>query len=403
MSSEATTPLMEILRSMLAGGKRLTFYDFMNLALHHPEHGYYAKPEPVVGTHGDFMTSPALHPAFGSTLWVQIKELLQHVGGDGPFKVMEVGAGAGQMARDILNAARRDGWGSRIRYLIREQSPRLQEQQRETILTAWNAAPVDWVGELDPALSVHVIVMNELMSALPVHRLVHRGGGSWQEVYVVLSDDGRLDAALGPVSEPAAVEAVTDAGVPINDGQIVDVNIDAVQMLATLAACLAPRGFILNIDYGGQAELVYHSSRPHGNVRCYYRQQPVADLFARPGRQDITADVDFDLLSRAGHDMGLVSTPVIPQGVFLVNLGIESQAEALARRIAAGDVTADPELQKVYALYAPEALGNSFWVMIHAKGFSSMPPLSGFTDEDPQPKSLAELILGVPGPTPGRK
>lgn len=389
----ADTELLIYLRRLLAGGKRITFHRFMDLALHHPQYGYYAKPEPVVGPDGDFMTSPALHPAFGQMLWRQIDQMLALLGCS-DCRVLEVGAGAGQMARDILNCARHSNSKREFHYLIREQSPRLRQQQQQTITAAWPEAPVSWVDDLASLTGVHVIVMNELMSALPVHRLVYQGSGQWREVYVTLQG-GQLAPTLGPVSEPLTVETVLASGVDLQDGQIIDVNVAAADMLADLARCLAGQAFILNIDYGGPAALVYDSRRRFGNVRCYYRQQPVNDLFARPGRQDITADVDFDLLRRTGDRLGLASTDPIPQGKFLLNLGIEEIAQELAGRIVRGDAAADQELQKVYALYAPEALGNSFWVMVHTKGFAGIPPLRGFQTETPVPRTLAELIFGV--------
>src|SRR5690606_6543659 len=164
-------------------------------------------------------------------------------------------------------------------------------------------------------------------------------------------------------------------------------------MLAGIAACLDQRAFILNVDYGGPAEFVYSPARPQGSLRCYYRQALVADPFARVGRQDLTADVDFDLLRRAAAALGLASAGPIPQGAFLVNLGIEAEALEPAHRARQGDLAAELELQKVYALYAPEALGRSFWVIVHSRGFRAPPRLQGFAPA-PLPRSYVELLLG---------
>lgn len=387
--------LVAELGSLLSAEGSITFARFMELALHHPQHGYYAKPEPVVGTDGDFLTAPALHPAFGRTLWQQIKQMLQLAERSTTGLIMEVGAGAGQMARDILLAARADRAQGTVRYLIREQSDRLRQRQQETIAAAWPEAPVNWVDRMpEVAAKIDVIVMNELMSALPVHRLVFEDG-RWRELYVRRSSTGRLEMQPGPVSEPRAVAALGASAIRPKIGQIFDVNVAAADMLTDLVTCLGDRAFILNIDYGGPAQVVYRSSRPQGSVRCYYRQAIVNNPFSRIGRQDITADVDFDLLSRAGEQLGLHTYGPIPQGAFLLNLGIEAVAVDLAANIARGEdaTAADQELQKVYALYAPEALGESFWVMVHAKGFPNPPDLQGF-QTPPWPRSYAELVLG---------
>ena len=314
---QGSPELEALLRRLLQRDGPMPFARYMDLVLHHPEYGYYAKPDPVVGPDGDFLTSPALHPVFGRMLWRQVDEMLSRVGAAGSYRILEIGAGAGQMARDLLLEARRSGRGGAVRYLIREQSQRLRGQQRRTILEAWAGAPVEWVETLDQARPVHVVLMNELMSALPVHRLVRDEQGRWQELYVRLEGD-RFALEPGPVSEPRAVEAVEASGVEPVPGQIVDVNVAAVDMLRAIAACLAKRAFILNIDYGGPARLVYRPSRPQGSLRCYYRQALVADPFARLGRQDITADVDFDLLARAADRLGLRSVGPIPQGAFLL-------------------------------------------------------------------------------------
>ncbi|HEX6988983.1 MAG TPA: SAM-dependent methyltransferase [Bacillota bacterium] len=383
--------LEALLRDEIAGRGPIPFARFMERVLHHPEHGYYAKPEPVVGAGGDFLTSPALHPAFGRALWRQIDQLLRLTGSHPAATVLEIGAGAGQMARDIVLAARDAGRAAGLRYLIREQSERLRRQQAETVTAAWEDAPVSWVDGLEAARPVQVVVMNELMSALPVHRLVYTGR-DWRELHVDL-DGAAFKTVHGPVTEPRATAAVAAAGVDPLPGQILDVNVAAADMLADIAACLDRRAFILNIDYGGPAELVYSPARPRGTLRCYYRQALVDDPFARIGRQDLTADVDFDLLRRAADRLGLASQGPIPQGAFLVNLGIEAEARALAERARRGALAAEQELQRVYALYAPEALGRSFWVMVHSRGFRRPPRLRGFAPAPP-PVTYAELLLG---------
>lgn len=473
----------------------IPFARYMDLALHHPEHGYYAQERPLIGREGDFLTSPSFHPAFGRTVWRQVREMLAVLGfrpgasaaavgrphatgaprdrrgltgvvgtlRDGarrrrsPARILEIGAGGGHLARDLLLAARADGYGpGDLEYVIVDESRRLQERQRALIAAAWPEAPVRWVPRVEQAGPVHVVLMNELMSAFPVHRLVCRpaeqagsanpppagigvpagggavpaamGGGSggpsgspqfgagvggvpgagrrppgrsgdhrrpceWRELYVTVQD-GRFVQVEGPVSEPRAVEILRQEGVEPQPGQIVDVNVAAGDMLRTIAGALAPRAFVITVDYGGPAEVVYSPQRPQGTLRGYYRQQVLDDPFARPGEQDITADLDFTYLQRVGRSLGLRDLGLIPQGAFLLNLGIEeTEALPLARRAWQGDLAADQELQQVYALYAPEGLGEAFWVLIQARGFRwRAPRLKGLRSPWPTPRSLGELM-----------
>ncbi|ADU52044.1 protein of unknown function DUF185 [Thermaerobacter marianensis DSM 12885] len=469
----------------------IPFARYMDLALHHPEYGYYAQERPLIGREGDFLTSPSFHPAFGRTVWRQVREMLELLGfrprlrpepapwarvgaadtpspsgkegagpdalglnggaggepsvqgGGGlsaaraprdgraspgiinarlagprrprpPARILEIGAGGGHLARDLLLAARADGYGpGSLEYVIVDESRRLQERQRELITAAWPQAPVRWVPRVEQAGPVHVVLMNELMSAFPVHRLVwkpaaatgeagpgrlgrsgnRRPLGEWRELYVTVQE-GRFVQVEGPVSEPRALEILRDEGIEPRPGQIVDVNVGAGDMLRAIAATLARRAFVITVDYGGPAEMVYSPQRPRGTVRGYYRQQVLDDPFARPGEQDITADLDFTYLQRLGRRLGLRDLGLLPQEAFLLNLGIEeAEALPLARRAWQGDLEADQELQRVYALYAPEGLGESFWVLVQAKGFRWRPPrLRGLRYPWPAPASLRELL-----------
>lgn len=387
--------LMRLLRRELAQQGKITFARYMHLAVHHPQHGYYAKGRPIIGPDGDFMTAPALHQSFGQTLWRQVREMLDLLPPKEPFRLLEIGAGGGHMARDLLLAARADGWPPhRLQYAIVEQSSRLQQQQRRFITTAWPQAPVVWLPTVDAAHGVHVVLMNELMSAFAVHRLLQNQQGQWQELYVTLTDNG-LDYVPGPVSEPAAVAMLKEANVTLAPGQIADVNLGAGPMLATIAATLAPQAFVVTIDYGGPASYVYDANRPRGSsLRCYYRQQRLASPFVRPGEQDITADLDFDMMVRIGQKLGLDKVGLLHQGPFLVNLGIDELAAHLARAARQGDLAADVDLQKVYGLYAPEGLGESFWVLVQSRGFQPPPPLRGFQQTAPPTPTLLQLLQG---------
>lgn len=385
--------LLRLLQELLAEKGKIPFAQYMDLAVHHPEHGYYAKNRPIIGSRGDFVTAPSFHPAFGRTLWRQVKEMLDLMEAREPVRLLEIGAGGGHMAQDILLAAREDGWTEdRIRYLILERSARLRAEQRRRMQEAWPAAPLDWVPSLPGAEPVHVVLMNELMSAFPVHRLMVDGDGNWQELYVTWTGSG-LDYTPGPVSTAEAVQVLTERGIVPAPGQIMDVNLGAPAFLAEIAQVLAPQAFVVTIDYGGPARVVYDPARPRGStLRCYYRQQPLDSPFLLPGYQDITADLDFDLLIQRGNGLGLDTVGLLPQGPFLVNLGIEDTARELARRAREGDLAADMELQKVYTLYAPEGIGESFWVLVQCRGFDPPPALRGFTQAEPPALTWLELL-----------
>ncbi|HEY8416204.1 MAG TPA: SAM-dependent methyltransferase, partial [Thermaerobacter sp.] len=341
----------------------------------------------------------------GRTVWRQVREMLEILGFAGPrrprrpARILEIGAGGGHLARDLLVAAREDGCGpDGLEYVIVDESRRLQQRQRELIAAAWPDAPVRWVPRVEQAGPVHVVLMNELMSAFPVHRLLRDEAGEWRELYVTLRD-GRFTYQEGPVSEPRALRILREEQITPPPGHIVDVNVGAGDMLRAIAGVLAQRAFVVTIDYGGPASEVYRPGRPQGSLRGYYRQQRLDDPFARPGEQDITADLDFTYLQRLGRTLGLRDLGLLPQGAFLLNLGIEEEALALARRARQGDLAADLELQRVYALYAPEGLGEAFWVLVQARGFRwRAPRLAGLRRPWSVARSLAELFAAAGTP-----
>lgn len=394
--------LMALLHALLARQGKVPFATYMELAMHHPEHGYYAKDRPIIGPAGDFLTAPSFHPTFGRTLWRQVKEMLQLLPEQSPRHVLEIGAGGGHMARDLLLAARDEGWdGNRLTYGIVEQSKSLQAVQRQLIHAAWPGAPVTWWPTLAAAPSTQVVLMNELMSAFAVHRLLGDDAGGWRELYVHTKAGGGLAYTLGPVSQPEAVAVLADHGIVPAPGQIADVNLGAPAFLAAIAARLAAQAFVITIDYGGPAAVVYDPRRPQGSsLRCFYRQQILPGPFVMPGYQDITADLDFDLLVTAGEQLGLSKVGLIPQGPFLLNLGIGDTAADLARRARRGDLAADQDVQKVYTLYAPEGIGESFWVLVQAKGFTEPPRLQGFRDPAPATPTLLDLLRPSAGGAP---
>jgi SAM-dependent MidA family methyltransferase len=65
------------------------------------------------------------------------------------------------------------------------------------------------------------------------------------------------------------------------------------------------QGAMLSIDYGGTTGEIY-KRRPQGTLRAYRGQQRLtgSEVYELPGRQDITADVNFDDLQRWAREFG---------------------------------------------------------------------------------------------------
>ncbi|HWQ27831.1 MAG TPA: SAM-dependent methyltransferase [Dehalococcoidia bacterium] len=354
----------------------LTFREFMELALYHPDHGYYRTREPM-GRRGDYVTSPETHPLFGALVGRQLREMWETMGRPARFDIVEYGPGTGLLARDLLHWAANAApqFGEAVRYTLIETSDSLIERQRRTLAgLGLHEGALSWA-DAAPDVIEGCVLSNEFLDALPVHRVTVLDGRLY-EVYVVRKDSGFAEA-LRPPSTPE-IEAYFDRlGLRPGEGCEAEVNLGAVAWMRDVARRLA-RGFVLTFDYGYPADELYAPWRKQGTLLCFYRHNASHDPYARIGRQDITASVDFTTLIRVGEEEGLTTLGFTTQARFLTALGI---GEALERALRQ-----DPaELEEYYArrravteLLDPAGLGR-IRVLAQGRGVGS-PRLTGFAD-----------------------
>jgi SAM-dependent MidA family methyltransferase len=349
-----------------AAGGWISFARYMELALYAPGLGYYAAGSTKLGGAGDFVTAPELSALFSTTLARQIAEILAVAGAE----VLELGAGTGRMAADLLRALERlDSLPDR--YAILEPSPQLRERQRQRL----DALPeplrrrVHWV-ERPPQSLAGVVVANEVLDALPVHLV------AWdreiRERGVVCAGDG-----FAFQDRPLASEALLAAArrIDMPAGYLSEIALAAPALVGELARSLRA-GVLLFIDYGFGASEYYHPQRVHGTLMCHYRHRAHDDPFFLPGLQDITAHVDFSALVRAGSAAGLALAGYTTQAHFLVNLGITD----LLARSAANELEYAKRAAEAQRLLSPAEMGELFKVIALSRG--GLPPLVGFARGD---------------------
>ncbi|HEY9900767.1 MAG TPA: SAM-dependent methyltransferase [Pantanalinema sp.] len=351
----------------------MTFRTFMELALYHPEGGYYTRPEMRVGAGGDFHTSPTIHPAFGQCLARQLRQLWERLGRPDDLCLLEMGAGSGQLADQILEALAgvRGGW-KRVRYAILERSPALRERQQE--LLSPHKEALTWVDSLE-ALSpagqwTGIVFSNELFDAFPVHRVIGLAQG-FAEIGVMRGKNGRWRQVGIEPTTPRLAETLSRLGVTLQEGQQAEVNLDAQDWMNELGAWLG-RGFLVTVDYGSEAERVYAPHRKKGTIRGFFKQMASEDPLAHPGEQDLTSDVDFTSLIAAGEGAGLRTLGVVPQGVFLTHLGIREIEKQILKGVKT-TLGADFAAFEIRKLYQSEAMGDRFLVLVQAKGVDAGP------------------------------
>ncbi|MGP1609199.1 MAG: class I SAM-dependent methyltransferase, partial [Burkholderiales bacterium] len=341
------------------------FARYMELALYAPGLGYYSAGSHKLGAAGDFITAPELSPLFGRTLARQLEELLAQ---DIP-DIIELGAGSGALAAVLLaELAALDRLPQR--YLILEVSADLRERQQSHLAATVPqlADRVSWLEQL-PAQLHAIVIGNEVLDALPVHR-VRVDRGSIEEIGVVANDDYfAWDCRPAPAT---LQQSLSTHNLP--DDYETEINLAAPALVASLAQRLT-RGVLLFIDYGFPAHEFFHPQRNRGTLMCHYRHQSHADPFLWPGLQDITAHIDFSAVAQAGAGLELLG--YTGQAQFLINCGI---TELLAAVPAADTARYAPLAAQAQQLLSPAEMGELFKVIALGKNLPQ--PLHGFSRGD---------------------
>lgn len=354
-----------IASEVIASGP-IPFARFMELALYHPQFGYYmrsSKPAAErIGRKGDFYTSSDVHPILGQALAKQAEQMDRLLGQPSPFSIVEMGPGKGLLARHILSTFQRDypSLFHRLRYVLIERSPAMREAQRIN-LAPWLERPdlMNWVDDLaqiPPHSLTGLCLSNELVDSFPVHRIQMTARGL-EELWVDYRN-GRFVECLKPLSSDRIASHLGHIGSDWPKGYRTEVNLHAVDWMTQVAQRLH-RGFVLTIDYGHTAQDLYSADRKRGTFLCYHQHAVHEDPFLHVGEQDMTAHVDFSNLATAGEEQGLQTTGFTNQMSFLMGLGIEQMLIGLSQD--------SPELTAAIQLLKPNGMGTTFKVLIQHK------------------------------------
>jgi SAM-dependent MidA family methyltransferase len=365
--------------------QRITFAEYMDMVLYHPEFGYYFTQAVNIGRLGDFFTSVHLGADFGEMLAVQFAQMWQILGKPVPFLLVEMGAGQGFLAADILNYLQQQHKDlfTILEYIIIEKSNTLKELQQQKLHKFKQEINLRWCNleEIENNSVVGCFFSNELVDALPVHQFTLEAG-KLKEIYVGLTE--KTDDFIEIIDEPSTsrlseyfqLDEIDISNYP--DKYRSEVNLAALNWL-TLVGKKLQQGYILTIDYGYPASRYYNPRRNQGTLQCYYQHKRHNNPYILAGQQDITAHVDFTALERWGESCGLHKVGFTQQALFLMALGLGERISALGEsKLPLLDLLSRRD--SLHQLLDPLGVGG-FGVLLQSKGLSmaeAAEPLTGF-------------------------
>jgi SAM-dependent MidA family methyltransferase len=367
-----SSPLQSRLIERIHAAGPITFAAYMEACLYDPEFGYYSGA--LDRRRSDYYTSVEISPVFGRLLARQLEEMWRIAGRPAPFTIVEGGAAAGRLAKHILDFAEENLYEfyEAMHYIAVEISPSRRELLQAALARHIAAGRASTDDQLPSDVPCGCIFSNELLDALPVHRVVMQAEGL-REIFVD-SDGERLIERELPPSSPDIAEFFEQQIIALRAGQQAEAGLAACRWIEDAGRRLG-RGLVLTVDYGHEARELYDERHMNGTLLAYSRHRASEDFYRAPGEQDLTAHVNFTALCLCGQRVGLKLAGLTSQTNFLLGL-------ARANNFADLRSNEWSEIERTRArlsfqnLVNPEGMGETFRVMIQHKGIAA-PRLTG--------------------------
>ena len=359
------TELLTLIGDIIDRQGPISIERYWDLALFHPEHGYYASRDPF-GARGDFITAPEISQMFGELVAAWLIAAWRSLGAPSPFVLAEMGPGRGTLMADILRTALRldRAFVAAARVTLVETSERLATIQSERL--AGFDLPIRHrkrLADLEPGPLL--LVANELFDAVAIRQFVFSADG-WREKRVGRAADGRL--VFGTVAVPAGTFDLPE-GLPLpSPGDLIELSPQRLSLAETIAARLAASGGVaLLFDYG-------HAKSGYGDTLQAMQAHAFADPLLEPGLRDITSHVDFAALAARFSAAGLTVAPLMDQGDFLLRLGLAERAGSLGQGRSAEEQAAIIASAHRLAGQRDDEMGRLFKVLTACSQVLPLPP-----------------------------
>jgi SAM-dependent MidA family methyltransferase len=313
---------------------------------------------------GDSLTSPARSPLFAATFARYVVRLYEELEAPDRWTIIEAGAGAGHFAAGLLETLERDFplVFERTRYIVDEVSDDAQERVRARLASFKERVEFHRLTEVRETFDTAVVFSNELLDALPVHRVLMRDGRLW-ELCVGCDAEGEFVWVESAPTTPRLAEYFSSLQLTLTDGQVAEVNLEAIDWI-TRAAALFRRGFLITVDYGAEAAELYNpDARRSGTLRSFHRHQFADELLSQPGERDLTTTVDWTSVRHAGAKAGLQFVLLERQDKFLLEAGLLEQLERATLR-AQSEAAVTSLRADARHMILPDAMSASFQVLV---------------------------------------
>ena len=362
---ERNDQLVELIRQLMRTAERhaISFATFMELALYHPQYGYYMTADEVFGEAGDFTTAPELGPLFGQFMAAKLADTIQSQ--NIPARIYEFGAGSGQLAVQILDELQHLNCPV-DEYTIVEISPRLRARQRQTIEQQGSSFSnrVRWCDSLPDLECQGIVIANEVVDALPVELICISDGEVLQGF--IIDNKGDLALEFQKPQDLRIQQSFADRHIDgLEDGYQSELHLDAETWLQQVAEKLA-KGSILISDYGFPENEYYHPDRRTGTLMCHRRHHILHDPLTYIGCQDITAHVNFSALARTANECGFDINGFTNLAGFIVDCGLDHvdlSNLSTAQRVSVS--------QQLNTLTSPAEMGELFKVIELTRGIDA--------------------------------
>jgi SAM-dependent MidA family methyltransferase len=353
------------LRERIAREGPITFCDWMRAALYDQDDGYYFVSRAKWGREGDYRTSPERSGLFAATFAGYFARLYAELGSPSKWTLLECGAGSGHFAEGVLLTLQRSYPEVFVAtsYVFDEVSSHSRSLAERRLHAFADRVSFKTLDEVE--IESGVVFSNELLDALPVHRIT-RHEGNLREFYVKLSTAGNFEWRIAdPAPELASYlnDYFAELGVQLEEGQIAEVSLDTENWLQKVASKLGC-GFVVTIDYGAAAEKLF--SKEEGTLRGFREHQFVDDLLAQPGEHDLTTTVNWSFVKAAGKRFGLRVVEFQRQDKFLLAAGFLEQLE-----LQSGQCENEAERLSVTTaareMILPDGMASHFQVLVQQK------------------------------------